>query len=317
MERAHGRTTQGRARGAGRLAAIGVAVLALAILVGQSVEGIGAPVTGALLPSRAPQEEAPAATGGPEQRGAVGGLGSEFTGEAVLVHNPLYSTGRLAPLPCPAPALDVDDPESMRRFLDTVTDCLDQAWATQFARAGLDFQPPERVFWEEAGSSPCRDYPSAAGGFYCRASESVYIGVRDVVDKWHSSTDSVVYASLLAHEYGHHVQGEAGILDYYHERRRTESDPAEQSAWTRRSELQANCLAGVFLGSVSVTYPIGDAERRTLLDDAAVTADREGSTDAERTHGSARNSVLWLERGLDRQTPGACNTWAAESDLLQ
>jgi predicted metalloprotease len=235
----------------------------------------------------------------------------------VLFQNPLYATGRLASPPCPAPELDVHDADSMEHFLHTLTDCLDQAWTVQFAKAGLDFEPPERVFWRKPGSSPCRDYPSAAGGFYCRANKSIYLGVRDIAAKWKYSPESVVYASLLAHEYGHHVQGEAGILEYYHEQRRQESDPAQQSFWTRRSELQANCLAGVFLGSVQVTYPIGDSEYETLLEDAANTADREGSSAAERTHGSAHNSALWLERGLSHQTPGSCNTWTADESLLE
>jgi predicted metalloprotease len=311
VERAHDRTARSGRRGFGRFVGVGAVVLALAVLVGH---GVGGEERGAPSLGRTSQEQAP-----PEDphRGPSSGLGAEFTGEGVLRHNPLYTTGRLAPLPCPAPGLDVHDTASMKRFLDTVADCLDHAWATQFAKAGLEFEPPGRVFWTEPGSSPCRDYPSAAGGFYCRASKSVYIGLSDVVEKWRHSPDSVVYASLLAHEYGHHVQGEAGILDYYHEQRRLESDPVERSFWTRRSELQANCLAGAFLGAVSVTYPLGDAEHRVLLEDAAATADREGSSDAERTHGSAQNSALWLERGLDYQTPGSCNTWAAEEDLLQ
>ncbi|KUP95409.1 neutral zinc metallopeptidase [Thermobifida cellulosilytica] len=309
MERGHHRTAKRGARGA-RPAALGATALALALLTGCAPATTGTPA-----PAPAPQQQA-SSSADPHRR-PDSGLGADFTGESVIKHNPLYATGRLSPLPCPALELDVHDAESMERFLNAVTDCLDQAWTVQFAKAGLEFEPPQRVYWTEPGTSPCRDYPSAAGGFYCRASKSVYLGVHDIAEKWSHSPDSVVYASLLAHEYGHHVQGEAGILDYYHERRRQETDPVERNAWTRRGELQANCLAGVFLGSVAVTYPIGEEERRVLLQDAAATADRADSTDAERTHGSAENSALWLERGLDYQTPGSCNTWTAEDDLVQ
>ncbi|GLU47396.1 neutral zinc metallopeptidase [Nocardiopsis ansamitocini] len=239
------------------------------------------------------------------------------TGETALLDNPLYTTGRLAPLPCPAPELDVTDQVSMGEFLHTVSDCLDQAWAAQFAKAGIHFDPPSRVFWDEPGTSPCREYPSSAGAFYCRASKSVYIGTADIVEKWNGTTDSVVYASLLAHEYGHHVQGESGLLEYYHERRGLEPDPAEQSGWTRKGELQANCLAGAFLGAIQVTYPLTGGDRDLLLADAAATADREGSTDEERTHGSPANSVLWMEHGMEHQDPGACNTWVADDEVLQ
>ncbi len=230
-------------------------------------------------------------------------------GHEALVANPLYGTGRLSPRPCPAPELDVDDPESMGRFLDAVADCLDDAWSTQFARAEIPFTPPRRVFWDEPGVSPCRTYPSQAGAFYCRASTSIYIGVTDVVDKWNGARNGVVYASLLAHEYAHHVQGESGLLEYYHEQRDLEAGHSARNGWTRRSELQANCLAGAFLGSVRVGYPLTDDDLDTLLTDAKATADREGGPEEERTHGAARNSVHWTHTGWREQTPGSCNTW--------
>ncbi|WP_121188123.1 neutral zinc metallopeptidase [Nocardiopsis sp. Huas11] len=240
------------------------------------------------------------------------------SGHAALVSNPLYGTGRLSPVPCPVDEPDVDEAAEMEEFLDAVSDCLDDTWSTQFARAGVPFDPPERVFWSEPGASPCRPYPSSAGAFYCRASMSIYIGTSDVVEKWNGATRSVVYASLLAHEYSHHVQGESGLLEYYHEQREQESDAAGRNAWTRRSELQANCLAGAFLGAVRVTYPLDGGDLDSLLADAAATADREGGPDAERTHGSEDNGVWWTRTGWEEQSPGACNTWdVPDEDLVQ
>ncbi|WP_394326574.1 neutral zinc metallopeptidase [Nocardiopsis trehalosi] len=292
-------------RRVGLYAALAALVLALAAVTWTAV-GDDPPGGGA----------APEASPSP---GPTGGLAADAhrpTGESALVDNPLYGTGRLAPLPCPAPELDVRDPSSMEVFLHAVSDCLDDAWTTQFERAGIPFRPPERVFWSDPGRSPCRDYPSAAGAFYCRADTSVYIGTSDVVEKWNGAEDSAVYASLLAHEYAHHVQGESGLLEYYHEQRRLEADRTDQNAWTRRSELQANCLAGVFLGSVRVSYPLEDGDIDAVLADAAATADREGGPEDERTHGSADNSTRWMRHGLDRQEPGACNTWDVEDPSL-
>nr|WP_233515348.1 neutral zinc metallopeptidase [Marinitenerispora sediminis] len=292
--------------------AIGAAALALVVLVwnvrtaedDSGVSGVAAHSTTAPDPAASSGADADEAPVRP-------------AGEQALLANPLYETGRLAPLPCPAPELEARDPASMERFLDAVADCLDETWQTQFERAGIPFDPPSRVFWTEPGTSPCRAYPSTAGAFYCRASKSIYIGTADVVDKWNGAEDSVVYASLLAHEYGHHVQGESGLLDYYHEQRRHEPDAGAQNVWTRKSELQANCLAGAFLGSVAVSYPLAEADRETIREDAAATADRQGSTEAERTHGSAANSVLWIEHGMERQDPGSCNTWNVDAGLVQ
>ncbi|MFD0803613.1 neutral zinc metallopeptidase, partial [Streptomonospora algeriensis] len=238
------------------------------------------------------------------------------SGRAALVDNPLYETGRLMPLPCPAPRLDVHEAASVQHFLDAITDCLDDAWQRQFEEAGIPFDPPQRVYWSEGGSSPCRDYPSAAGAFYCRAVKSIYIGTSDVVEKWGGNEESAVYASLLAHEYGHHVQGEAGLLEYYHDQRAKEPSRVLSNEWTRKSELQANCLGGVFLGAIEISYPLKPDDIDAVLDDAAATADRADAPEEERTHGTAENSVLWLEHGLEQQDPGACNTWAVEDESV-
>ncbi len=259
-------------------------------------------------------------SGGSPGLGASGRLGQAErpSGHAALVANPLYRTGRLSPLPCPVEEPDVHDAAQMEEFLHAVADCLDDAWRTQFARAGIPFEPPQRVFWSEPGTSPCRPYPSAAGAFYCRASKSIYIGASDVVEKWNGTSRSVVYASLLAHEYSHHVQGESGLLDYYHGQREQEPDALGRNAWTRRSELQANCLAGAFLGAVRVTYPLGDDDLDSLLEDAAATADRVDGPESERTHGSEDNGVWWTRTGWEEQSPGACNTWdVGDEDLVQ
>ncbi|MBE2998745.1 neutral zinc metallopeptidase [Nocardiopsis sp. HNM0947] len=293
-----------------------VALLALTLLSWTTVaeEGSGG----------ASQEmEDPADVGPPADETNVPGSGAVSerlgtqdtpTGRTALVANPLYESGRLSPLPCPVPELESQDPESMEEFLHTIADCLDQTWEAQFAKAGLEYEAPERVFWEEPGVSPCRPYPSPAGAFYCRASESIYIGLTDVVEKWNGASQSVIYASLLAHEYAHHVQGESGLLEYYHEQRQLETEEADRNSWTRRSELQANCMAGAFLGSVRVSYPLTDGDLDTLLTDAAATADRPEETAEERTHGSIDNSVSWTEQGWEEQDPGVCNTWEASED---
>lgn len=311
-------------RGAlGLVTALVAALLALAVLSWTAGGGEDPPAGASADGSGTESDDKPvqAPSGGTERQGQRG-LSERFgpperpSGYDALVANPLYETGRLSPRPCPLPEVEVEDPESMEAFLHSVADCLDDAWRTQFTRAGIPFDPPERVFWEEPGVSPCREYPSQAGAFYCRASSSVYIGTSDVVDKWNGATRGAVYASLLAHEYAHHVQGESGLLEYYHEQRALEEDVLERNAWTRRGELQANCMAGAFMGSVRVSYPLDDEDLDALLADAAATADREDGAEEDRTHGSADNSVRWTRTGWEEQDPGACNTWDVADESL-
>lgn len=255
----------------------------------------------------------------PVDRQAAGGGAEESppdtgSGSKTLTANPLYTTGQLAEVTCTAPALDPDDEASMERFLHSVTDCLDKAWRKQFSQTEAGFKPPDRIYWYASGKSPCGNYPMHdTAAFYCQANEGLYLGVDDIVESSGDSTDSETYTFLLSHEYAHHVQGETGILDYFHDKRREESDDAKQERLTRRSELQANCLGGAFLGTVADSYPIGAAERGNVLADAQ----RRGDYGTEeRTHGSPKNGKLWTAHGMDRRDPAACDTWKAKEDLV-
>ncbi|MUL43300.1 peptidase [Streptomonospora sp. PA3] len=237
------------------------------------------------------------------------------TGAHLLTDNPLYSSGAMAEVTCPAPELDPDDPASMEDFLHEITSCLDTAWREQFAGTGLGFDPPSRIYWYTAGQSPCGSFPSAGtAAFYCQANEGLYLGIEDIVENSAESEHPEAYTFLLSHEYAHHVQGEAGILGYFHGVRAAEEDPAVEAELTRRSELQANCLGGLFLGAVAETYPIGGQEHANILADA----ERRGDfSPGEREHGTPENGRMWTAHGMDLGEPAACNTWEAGEELVE
>ena len=240
----------------------------------------------------------------------------EVNEHEVLAANPLYEAGPLSTGECPAPELDIDDQDSMEAYLHEMTDCLDETWAEQFDAVDMSFQRPTRVYWMSEGQSPCGRYPADdTAAFYCRANQALYLGVEDIVENTQYAEESEKYTMLLSHEYAHHVQGEAGILEHYQATRAEASTTEQQDAWTRRSELQANCLGGAFLGSVEASFPIGDEERGNILEDVRTRGDIE--PDRQRTHGTPRNGVLWTEHGLDRQDPTACNTWDAQDELVE
>ncbi|GLU47395.1 neutral zinc metallopeptidase [Nocardiopsis ansamitocini] len=227
--------------------------------------------------------------------------------------NRLYSSGRLAEVACEAPRLHPRDATSMEVFLHTVTDCLDESWGEHFADSAMPFEPPNRVYWYASGQSPCGNYPvEGTSAFYCQANQGLYLGVADIVETSAGTGDAEAYGFLLSHEYGHHVQGEAGILDRYQDERSGQGTSADRDLWTRRGELQANCLGGVFLGSVADSFPIGGEGRANILKDVGLRSDRGD----DRTHGTPQNGQMWTDHGMDRQDPAACNTWDARTELV-
>src|SRR5437868_1098593 len=233
--------------------------------------------------------------------GSNGGMGS-MVGSAsggvaartTATDNKLYGTGALTPVRCVLPQI-TPDAASMRHFMDVLSGCLDASWTRQFAKANVPFAPPKRIFWEQAGRSPCGTYPSpGASAFYCPANNTIYVGLRHIVETSGSEPLShfAVFARVIAHEYGHHVQDRAGILVYGHQEME-KADAAIRTEASRRIELQAQCFAGAFLGAERATLPMTREQYVAMILDVRGRGDERLPPD-QRDHGSGGNYAGWV-----------------------
>jgi predicted metalloprotease len=244
-----------------------------------------------------------------------GGTRLRSGSRSAALTSPLYVSGTLPRIECRLPKIAEHDDASMLRFLDTLSDCLDQVWERQFAKAGVPgFTAPQRVFWSLPGKSPCGSYPApGASAFYCPANDTMYVGLSNVVDTAGGEPVShyAVYARVIAHEYGHHVQEDAGILEYGHELMSAGGTDARTEA-SRRIELQAQCFAGAFLSAERRTLPITRAQYEAMIADNRARGDDESRPDL-RDHGTGRHYAGWVVRGYRHGVLSACNTWTASA----
>lgn len=233
--------------------------------------------------------------------------------EDPLGQNPLYANGELGEVTCKPPKMDTEDPKSVEAFVHSIADCLDAAWSAYFEEAGIPFTSPNRVYWYAEGHSPCGPFPAeGTAAFYCQANQGLYLGVEDIVAASAGSKEAEAYTFLLSHEYGHHVQGQSRILAEFHALR-ANADEETADELTRRNELQANCLGGVFVGASEESLGYGEPQRANILDSVGLRSDHAGTN----THGSVENGRLWTAHGLDRLDPAACNTWEAREELVR
>jgi uncharacterized protein len=221
------------------------------------------------------------------------------------------ATGRQAVLPpSVSPRLDA--------FLKAVTGDVQAFWARQFERSGRPYTPAAVVIFRGATMSGCGPASQATGPFYCPLDHRVYLDpgfFRALAVEFHAPGD-FAQAYVLAHELGHHVQTLTGITQQVEEAKAAE--PTLSNALSVATELQADCLAGVWAHS---TYDRGLLERGDL-DEALRAAAAVGDDRIQRrtigrvvpeafTHGTAAQRRTWLRRGFDAGDPEACDTFSA------
>ena len=123
---------------------------------------------------------------------------------------------------------------------------------------------------------------------------------------------------MIAHEVGHHVQNQLGILPKVQQQQRGMSK-TEANRLQVKVELQADCFAGVWANKSDQQWKLiepGDVE--AAMKTAAAIGDDRLQKQAQGyavpdsfTHGSSEQRQRWFTTGLKQGTVGACNTFAA------
>jgi predicted metalloprotease len=190
-------------------------------------------------------------------------------------------------------------------------------WDGAFQSSGRQYTYVDTVFFDGSTQTGCGYADSAVGPFYCPADRLVYIdlGFFDQLgSQFGVETGPFVEAYVIAHEYGHHVQDELGVL------KGIRGDAQGPESKAVRSELQADCYAGVWAAHAVDT---GLIEQLTQADinqglaaAAAIGDDRiqertRGQVNPETwTHGSSEQRRRWFSRGYENGKPEACDTFS-------
>jgi hypothetical protein len=213
--------------------------------------------------------------------------------------------------------------DEMRDFMATVLADTEDTWTAIFASSGDDYPEPTLTLFSGSVSSGCGFASDATGPFYCPADQNLYIDLSfyDELRRRFGAPGDFAQAYVLAHEVGHHVQNVLGVLAETQARQR-QLDQGEANALSVRTELQADCLAGVWAANAVDTGFITALTRADIADAldaaAAVGDDRiqeavQGRVTPESwTHGSSEQRQQWFTTGYESGNPGSCDTFAGD-----
>ena len=226
-------------------------------------------------------------------------------------------TGRLPQL-SPSGSSQVRSDDEATQFVSAMMAYNEDVWARLFRESGEQYRPPKLVLFDGVVDSACGSASSAAGPFYCPGDSRVYIDLNFFreLQKMGAGGD-FAQAYVLAHEVGHHIQNLLGVSMAVQQKQRSVGK-AEANQLSVRTELQADCYAGVWAHHAhneSQLLEPGDLEEGMnaagrIGDDVLMSRAGAKVRPEAFTHGSSQQRQEWLYRGLSTGDPAQCNTFA-------
>jgi uncharacterized protein len=216
----------------------------------------------------------------------------------------------------PAP----DTATAEQKFIAAVFTDAQEEWQSIFTKAGKQYRAARLVIFSSAVRTGCGTESSEVGPFYCPADGTVYLDLqffKDMEQKYGVKGD-FSQAFVVAHELGHHIQNLTGVSSQVAQL--SQQYPAQANALSVRTELQADCYAGVWAHSAYTRDLLEPGDLDEALTAAAAVGDdflqkqASGSVQPEQwTHGSSAQRQKWLQTGYDKGAPSACDTFSASS----
>jgi predicted metalloprotease len=200
-------------------------------------------------------------------------------------------------------------------------------WEGELPRFGKEWQPTQTVLYRGQTQSACGTASNQVGPFYCPLDKTVYIdasffGILE--EQFGSSAGPLAQEYIVAHEYGHALQDQLGLLG------RAQRDPQGPESGAVRIELMADCLGGVWANHASTVKDedtgqpflkaLTDQDIKDALSAASSVGDdriqekTQGRVNPENwTHGSAEARQRWFLQGFKTGDLNQCDTFAVAS----
>ena len=220
-----------------------------------------------------------------------------------------------------------DAEQSERCAVALFTTSVRNYWKVAYpTETGNEYAFVGTVTFRGSTDSGCGPASADMGPFYCPNDKRVYLDSTFFNDMLEGQLGAeggpFAIGYVIAHEYGHNIEDQLGILG----RIRTQKGPKSDAV---RVELMADCLAGAWAKDAQGTtdakgVKIFDQLTQDDIDRAIDAAEAVGDDRIQKrsggrvdtdsfTHGSAEQRMRWFNKGMSAGTIDGCDTFATDN----
>lgn len=258
---------------------------------------------------------------------ALGGGGLGILAIVVIAYflgvdvTPLLNGGAVGPGTIQSDAELTEADQRAAEFVSVTLADTEEVWAQIFEQElGRTYSPTTLVLFKGGTQSACGGASAQTGPFYCPNDKKVYLDTDffATLTRQLGAKGDFAAAYVVAHEVGHHVQDELGILAKTTAARQ-QSNEADANAISVMVELQADCFSGVWARYAAEQFgSLEPGDIQEAVDAAARIGDDTLQRNAGQrpmpdsfTHGSSEQRQHWLATGYEAGSIRACDTFSA------
>lgn len=206
----------------------------------------------------------------------------------------------------PSAQVDEQADNQAAKFTRVVLADTEDVWTKLFSENGDQYRKPTLVMFRQRTRSGCGTAAAESGPFYCPEDKQIYIDLSfyDELKNRFKAPGDFAMAYVIAHEVGHCVQDQLGILSKVHQAQE-QAGEREANRLSVRLELQADFLAGVWARYYQDTenrIEAGDIDAAlraaNSIGDDRIQQQTQGYVVPDAfTHGTAAQRAYWFKKG--------------------
>ena len=218
-----------------------------------------------------------------------------------------------------------EEEQELATFSTQILAGTEDVWEEIFKENDMKYEPPTMVLYTDGTQTACGQGSAAMGPFYCSGDQKLYIDLSffTTMKQKLGADGDFAFAYVIAHEVGHHVEYQTGILQDVHEKMARLSQ-TEANKLSVRLELLADFYAGVWAHHDNERFGSledGDIEEaihcaQVIGDDYLQKKARGYAVPESFNHGTSKQRMKWFKRGYETGDVSQGNTFECSDDEL-